>query len=207
MGRVWRGAQRRISILTPLLCQPPCYFKPPFILNQYDRDNRGKIIEWDVFGAGPNGAIIRTTPDAHMVELSPWPSTLAPSHPLTLAAHPCTLTSRSLTQIAHPRTATARLPSAGKRLNRGNQFSESVLAGCVAEARKVDIRLPGKWNSSSHGARPVRQIISMMEWTRTSRLSIKYSLSVAGNSDIAGSVAPVTSARERGEHRSTGAVN
>ena len=43
--------------------------------------------------------------------------------------------------------------------------------------RKVDIRLPGKGNSSSHGARPVHQIILMIKWIRTSRLSIKLSLS------------------------------
>ena len=42
---------------------------------------------------------------------------------------------------------------------------------------KVNIKLPGKGNSNSHGARPVHQIITMMEWIRTSRLSIKMSLS------------------------------
>ena len=45
--------------------------------------------------------------------------------------------------------------------------------------RKVDIRLPGKGNSNSHGARPVHQIISMIKWIRTSRLSIKHSLSLS----------------------------
>ena len=43
--------------------------------------------------------------------------------------------------------------------------------------RKVDIRLPGKGNSNSHGARPVHLIISMVKWLRTSRLSIKNSFS------------------------------
>ena len=43
--------------------------------------------------------------------------------------------------------------------------------------RKVDIRLPGKRNSNAHGARPVHQIISLIEWVRTNRLSIKNSLS------------------------------
>ena len=42
---------------------------------------------------------------------------------------------------------------------------------------KVDVRLPGKGNSNSHGARPVYIIISMIKWIRTSRLSIKNSLS------------------------------
>ena len=35
--------------------------------------------------------------------------------------------------------------------------------------RKVDIRLPEKANSNSHGARPVYQILSMMNWIRTSK--------------------------------------
>ena len=38
----------------------------------------------------------------------------------------------------------------------------------------VDVRLPGKVNSNSNGARPVHQI----KWIRTSRLSIKNSLSL-----------------------------
>ena len=45
--------------------------------------------------------------------------------------------------------------------------------------RKVDARLPGKRNSNSHGARPVHLIITMIKWIRTSRLSIKNSLSGA----------------------------
>jgi hypothetical protein len=41
---------------------------------------------------------------------------------------------------------------------------------------EVDVRLPGKGKSNSHGARPVYFIITMIEWIRTSRLSIKNSL-------------------------------
>ena len=41
-----------------------------------------------------------------------------------------------------------------------------VLAGEEAQGvgipRRVDIRLPGKGNSNSHGARPVRLIITMI---------------------------------------------
>jgi len=37
--------------------------------------------------------------------------------------------------------------------------------------------LPGKGNSNSHGSRPVHLIITMIKWIRTSRLSIKNSLS------------------------------
>ena len=44
-------------------------------------------------------------------------------------------------------------------------------------ARKVDVRLPGKGNSNSHGAKPVHLIITMIKWIRTSKLSIKNSLS------------------------------
>ena len=43
--------------------------------------------------------------------------------------------------------------------------------------RKVDMKLPGKWISNCHGARPVHQIISMIMWIRTSGLSIKKSVS------------------------------
>ena len=43
---------------------------------------------------------------------------------------------------------------------------------------KVDIGPPGKGNSTSYVARPVHQIISMTKWIRTSRLSIKNSLSL-----------------------------
>ena len=44
----------------------------------------------------------------------------------------------------------------------------------AGNTRKVDIRLPGTGNSNSHGARTVHQ---KHRWIRTSRLSIKNSLS------------------------------
>ena len=47
-----------------------------------------------------------------------------------------------------------------------------------SDPRKVDVRLPGQGNSNSYGARPVHQIVSMMRWFRTSRLSRKNSLSL-----------------------------
>ena len=47
--------------------------------------------------------------------------------------------------------------------------------------RKVDVRLPGKGNSNSHGARPVHQIIKMIQWIRTSGLSIENSFSSLRN--------------------------
>jgi len=46
-----------------------------------------------------------------------------------------------------------------------------------AVTRKVDIRLPGKGNSNSHGARSAHLIITTIKWFRTSRLS---KLSLAG---------------------------
>ena len=42
---------------------------------------------------------------------------------------------------------------------------------------QADVRLPGKGNSNSHGTRPVHLIIKMIQWIRTSRLSIKNSVS------------------------------
>ena len=42
---------------------------------------------------------------------------------------------------------------------------------------KVDVRLPGKENPNSHGARPVHQIIAMIKWIRTRKLSMSNSLS------------------------------
>jgi len=33
---------------------------------------------------------------------------------------------------------------------------------CKVDVRKVDVRLPGKGNSNSHGARPVHPIITMI---------------------------------------------
>jgi len=53
-------------------------------------------------------------------------------------------------------------------------------ARCVAQLKRpsLDVRLHvlGKGNSNSHGARPVHLIITVIEWIRTSRLSIKNSL-------------------------------
>jgi len=48
----------------------------------------------------------------------------------------------------------------------------------VEAPTKVDVRLPGKGNSNSLGARPVHLIITMIKWIRTNRLLIKNSLCV-----------------------------
>ena len=52
----------------------------------------------------------------------------------------------------------------------------SWLHKAYTEVRKVDVRLPGKENSNSHGARAVHLIITMIKWIRTSRVSRKNSL-------------------------------
>ena len=52
------------------------------------------------------------------------------------------------------------------------------VAGESCTMGNVDRRLPGKGISNSHGARPVHQIVSMIRWIRTSRLSINQSLSL-----------------------------
>ena len=54
--------------------------------------------------------------------------------------------------------------------------ARGLVGGLVGGDRKVAIKLPGKGNSNSNGARPVHQIISMMKWIWTSRLSMKNSL-------------------------------
>ena len=51
-------------------------------------------------------------------------------------------------------------------------------------SEQVDIRLPPKGNSNCHSTRPVHQIISKMKWIRTSRLSIKTSLSHSATRSI-----------------------
>ena len=42
----------------------------------------------------------------------------------------------------------------------------------------VDVRLSGKGNLNSYGARPVHLIITMIKWIRTSRKSMQNSLSL-----------------------------
>ena len=71
-----------------------------------------------------------------------------------------------------------------KKHDTRNTKHEASLRG-VSEARFSrnpdhelrNTKLPGKGDLNSHGARPVHQIISLIKWTRTSRLSIKKSLS------------------------------
>ena len=54
-----------------------------------------------------------------------------------------------------------------------------LLAVSTLGTKKVGLRLPGKGDLKSHGARPVHLIFSMINWTQTSRLAIKNSLSSA----------------------------
>ena len=64
-----------------------------------------------------------------------------------------------------------------------SRLRSDLVGGEQQGQRKEDARLPGKGNSKSHGARPVHLIITMIKWILTSRLSIKNSLSVAGDPD------------------------
>ena len=59
--------------------------------------------------------------------------------------------------------------------------------------RKVDVRLPGKGNPKTHGARPVHPIITIIKWIRTSRLSIKNSLSTCAEARKSGLSLPLPS--------------
>ena len=54
--------------------------------------------------------------------------------------------------------------------------AEFTTTGVNPNTRKVGVRLPGKGNSNSHGARPVHLVIWMIEWIQTSRLSMNNSL-------------------------------
>ena len=51
----------------------------------------------------------------------------------------------------------------------------------MRQARKVDVRIPGKGNSNSHGARPGHLIITMIKWIWTSMLSTKNCLSASNS--------------------------
>jgi len=63
------------------------------------------------------------------------------------------------------------------RTRTGYTPSLSLAPSLSLSLSQVDVKLPGKGNSNSHRARPVHLIITMIKWTRTSRLSIKNSLS------------------------------
>jgi len=62
-------------------------------------------------------------------------------------------------------------------VRREHFLAPALPQGYEPRPRKVDVRLPGKGKSNSRGARPDHLIITMIKWTRTSRLSIKKSLS------------------------------
>ena len=59
----------------------------------------------------------------------------------------------------------------------GQRCKPSWLMKADQITKKVDVRPPGKGSSNSHGARPIHLIITMIKWIRTSRLTIKNSLS------------------------------
>jgi hypothetical protein len=79
--------------------------------------------------------------------------------------------------LARVRLKPGRNPLAHRNRQWGRMFGHRT--------RKLDVRLPGKNNSNFHGARPVHLIIKMIKSIRTSRLSIKNSLSPFGHRDQA----------------------
>ena len=100
-------------------------------------------------------------------------------HPERRVAHPhlnrpLLPTLRSLTILVKPGGVAAEEERTGKRGQDVRRGDQGARADHVPWSRKVDIRLPEKRDSNSHGARPVHQ---KHRWTRTSRLSIKNSLS------------------------------
>ena len=70
-------------------------------------------------------------------------------------------------------------------VSRSHDQAQNLSCSQVSSSiRKVDIRLPGKGNSNPHGAKPVHLIITLMKWIRTSRLSIKNSLSLFLSAEV-----------------------
>ena len=62
------------------------------------------------------------------------------------------------------------------------------------------MRLPGKGNSKSHGARPVHLVITMIKWMRASRLSIKNCLSQVASQTKNNYVTEICSGSEAGSY-------
>ena len=56
-----------------------------------------------------------------------------------------------------------------KRRERSARVRGACRRDCVKMTREVDVRLPGKCNSNSHGASPVHLIITTIKWIWTSR--------------------------------------
>ena len=64
----------------------------------------------------------------------------------------------------------------GNRIPVSHILPVGYRSGVLPETRKVDVRLPEKGDSKSHGAGPAHPIITMMKWIRTSKLSLNNSL-------------------------------
>ena len=61
----------------------------------------------------------------------------------------------------------------------GFELRNAASAFVLCSDRQVDTRLPGNGNSNPHGQGRSSKIISMIKWIRTSRVSIKKSLSLS----------------------------
>jgi len=74
-----------------------------------------------------------------------------------------------------------RVGSVGRYLNSGtssDQWTNLPVAGSTC--RKVDVRLPGKGDSTPHDARPVHLIITMIKWIRTFQSQMVFSKGKSG---------------------------
>ena len=77
---------------------------------------------------------------------------------------------------SHAKQAIWKMLASGENGRKGRQIEHaSTRMTSVHDPGLLDVRLPGKGNSTPYGARPVHLIISMIKWIRTSRLSSKRS--------------------------------
>jgi len=79
------------------------------------------------------------------------------------------------------------------------RWIRSPFTAALNDTCKADVRLPGKGNSNSHGARPVHPIITKIKWIRTRRLSIKNSLyTCALGGEVSGRRQPASAGEQGG---------
>ena len=85
-----------------------------------------------------------------------------------------------LIDFVHHSTLGLRVINKKKKMGHTSRTRLSVLSRHPArpDISSRQVSESGKGNSNSHGARPVHLIITMIKWIRTSRLSIKNSLSI-----------------------------
>ena len=102
--------------------------------------------------------------------LAPWTANLASPMPaLQTSNDPRSCRSSAPPSFEPPNSS----PRISNRILSSHQPAAPPRTRHAVTSPSIDVRLPGKGDSNSHGARPVRHIITMIKWIRTSRLSIK----------------------------------